>query len=100
VSTADATPRRRREPGRRNSNIYRRYDGKLEVGYRDSTGKQRWTRPFDTVTAAQKARDAILGAKGKGEQVQPNPRLRFGDAAERWLSEQVSELRPATRAAY
>ena len=100
MSTADATPRRRREPGRRNSNIYRRYDGKLEVGYRDSGGKQRWTRPFDTVTAAQKARDAILGAKGKGEQVRPNPRLRFGDAAERWLAEQVSELRPATRAAY
>jgi hypothetical protein len=30
--------------------------------------------------------------------VQPNPRLRFGDAADRRLSEQVAALRPATRA--
>jgi hypothetical protein len=32
--------------------------------------------------------------------VQPNPRLRFGDAADRWLAEQVASLRPATRAIY
>ena len=101
MSTADATPpRRRREPGQRNANIYRRYDGKLEVGYRDSTGKQRWTRPFGTITAARAERDAILATKGRGERVQPNPRLRFGEVAERWLAEQVSELRPATRAVY
>lgn len=100
MSTADATPRRRREPGARNSNIYRRYDGLLEVGYRDSTGKQRWTRPFDTITAARRERDAILAAKGLGKRVQPNPRLRFGEAAEKWLAEQVSELRPATQASY
>jgi len=101
MSTADATPpRRRREPGRRNANVYRRYDGRLEVGYRDSAGKQRWTRPFDTITAARAERDSILAAKGQGERVQPNPRLRFADAAERWLAEQVSELRPSTRASY
>jgi len=32
--------------------------------------------------------------------VQPNPRMRFGDAADRWLAEQVAALRPATRAIY
>lgn len=101
MSSANATPpRRRREPGERNSNIYRRYDGRLEVGYRDSTGRQRWSPAFDTITAARAERDAILGAKGAGKRVQPNPRLRFGEASEQWLAQQVSELRPATRAAY
>jgi hypothetical protein len=56
--------------------------------------------PFDTITAARAERDSILGAKGKGDQVLPSPRLRFGDAADRWLAEQVAELRPATRAIY
>jgi hypothetical protein len=32
--------------------------------------------------------------------VQPNPRMRFGDAADRWLAEQVAALRPATNAIY
>lgn len=32
--------------------------------------------------------------------MQPNPRLRFGDAADRWLAEQVASPRPATRAIY
>jgi len=32
--------------------------------------------------------------------VQPNPRMRFGDAADRWLAVQVAALRPATRAIY
>ena len=100
MSSPDATPRRRREPGQRNANLYRRYDGRFEVGYRDSGGKQRWTRAFDTITAARAERDTILAAKGRGERVQPNPRLRFGEVAERWLAEQVSELRPATRAVY
>ena len=37
---------------------------------------------------------------GRGERVTPNPRLSFGEAADRWLAEQVSELRPATQAIY
>ena len=32
--------------------------------------------------------------------MQPNPRLRFGDATDRWLAEQVASPRPATRAIY
>jgi integrase len=100
MSTSHATPRRRREPGDRNRNIYRRYDGRFEVGYRDSTGRQRWTRAYDTITAARAARDDLLGRKARGDRVQPNPRLRFGEAADRWLSGQVVDLRPATQAIY
>ena len=52
------------------------------------------------ITAARAERDSILGAKGKGQKVQPNPRLRFGEAADRWLADQVVELRGATQASY
>lgn len=100
MSNSHATPRRRREPGDRNRNIYRRYDGRFEVGYRDSTGRQRWTRAYDTITAARAARDDLLGRKARGDRVQPNPRLRFGEAADRWLNGQVVDLRPATQAIY
>lgn len=85
-------------------NVYVRRDARgrrvYVVGYRDSAGKQRWKTVRGGITAARAERDTILGAKGKGERVQPNPRLRFGEAADRWLSEQVAELRPATRASY
>lgn len=100
MSSSHATPRRRREPGDRNRNIYRRYDDRFEIGYRDSTGRQRWTRAYDTVTAARAARDDLLGRKARGDRVQPNPRLRFGEAADRWLGGQVVDLRPATQAIY
>lgn len=85
--------RRVRVAGDQNRNLYWRRDGRLEIGYRDSGGTQRWAGPFDTITAARAERDSILGAKGKGERVQPNPRLMFGDALDRWLAEQVVELR-------
>jgi hypothetical protein len=56
----------------------------LEVGYRDA------------VTAARIARDdARTKARGRVRE-SANPRLKFGEAAERWLSEQVSQLRPST----
>lgn len=101
MSTAQPTvPRRKRVPGSQNSNVYVRPDGKYEIGYRDSTSVQRWRGPFDTITSARAERDSILGAKGKGARVQPNPKLRFGEAADRWLAEQVSDLRPTTEASY
>ena len=92
--------RRVRVAGDKNRNLYWRRDGRLEIGYRDSGGTQRWAGPFDTITAARAERDSILGAKGKGERVQPNPRLMFGDALDRWLAEQVVELRRSTRESY
>lgn len=101
MSTSKPTaPRRTRVAGQRNANIYQRADGTLEVGFRDSTGRQRWRTIHGGVLAARAERDAILGAKGKGERVQPNPRLRFDEAADRWLAEQVADLRESTRDIY
>jgi hypothetical protein len=83
-----------------NRGIYWRPDGRLEVGYRDADGRQRWRGPFETVTSARAARDDAKTLARRGIRESANPRLRFGDAADRWLVEQVSELRPATRASY
>jgi hypothetical protein len=83
-----------------NRGIYWRADGMLEVGYRDADGRQRWRGPFETLTSARLARDdARVKARG-GERESANPRLKFGEAADRWLAEQVVELRPATHASY
>jgi hypothetical protein len=83
-----------------NRGIYWRPDGMFEVGYRDADGRLRWRGPFETLTAARAGRgDARAKARG-GERESANPRLKFGEAADRWLAEQVSELRPATRALY
>lgn len=86
------------------SNVYSRRDAAgrtvFEVGYRDSTGRQRWQRVDGGITAARTVRNDVLARKGKGERVQPNPALRFGDAADAWLAGQVGDLRPATQAGY
>ena len=80
--------------------LWWRQDGLLEVGYRDADGRQRWRGPFDTLTAARAAYDdAKVKARG-GERESENRRLRFAEAADRWLADQVAELRPATRARY
>lgn len=106
MSKQQATPpRRKREPGDRNRNIYVRPDGRFEVGFRDSNGVQRWKvdgfpSTFTTVTEARKARDSVLGRKAIGEKLTPSPKLRFGEVADRWLAEDVSGLRPTTRTTY
>jgi integrase len=94
------TPKRTRRE-RRERNLYQRPDGRFEIGYRDSTGRQRWqVVKVPGLKAARAERDTLLGKRGKGEHVEPSPRLRFGSAAERWLNEQVSQLRPSTRTGY
>src|SRR5689334_11363455 len=95
MSTANTKSPRRVRVER---NLYRRPDGKFEVGYRDSASKQRWKGPFDTITAARRQRDALLGAKANGDRVAPATRLTFGAAADRWLAEQVVQLRATTQA--
>jgi integrase len=45
-------------------------------------------------------RDELLARRGRGERVAPNVRLRFGEAADRWLSGPVADLRWSTRAGY
>lgn len=85
-------------------NIYKRTRADrseyFEIGYRDSTGKQRWQKVEGGIMAARAARDDLLGRKGRGERVQPNPKLRFNDAADAWLEGQVASLRPRTRETY
>ncbi len=80
--------------------IYQRADGTLEVCYQDSTGRTRWQTVGTKITQARAVRRDLMARKDRGEHVQPNPRLRFGDAADRWLKGQVSDLRPATQAIY
>jgi integrase len=93
---------RRRE--RVESNIYRRTaaGGRevYEVGFRDATGKQRWQTIEGGVIAARRVRDDLLGRRARHERVSANPRLRFGEAADAWLSGPVATLRPATQAIY
>ncbi|MDA0164239.1 site-specific integrase [Solirubrobacter ginsenosidimutans] len=70
------------------------------MGYRDADGRLRWRGPFETITAARAERGDARTRARAGERESANPRLRFGEAAERWLTEQVAQLRPATRAIY
>jgi len=98
IDAAGRPKRRVGVPGHRG--VYWRRDGLFEVGYRDADGRQRWRGPFDTLTSARVARDdARVRARG-GERESANPRLKFGEAADRWLAEQVPALRPATRKSY
>jgi integrase len=100
------TESRRRRPNRRERiehNLYRRASGGrtvFEVGYRDSAGKQRWQTVEGGITAARLVRDDLLGRRGRGERISTNPRLRFGEAADAWLTGQVAGLRPATQKLY
>jgi integrase len=96
MSGSDRTPRRVSVE----RNIYKRPTGVLEVGFRDATGKQRWRKVEGGILAARSLRDELLARKSSGEAVAANPRLRFGDAADRWLTGPVGELRESTQAGY
>lgn len=81
-------------------NIYRRASGVYEVGFKDGGGKQRWRTVEGGITAARAVRDELLARRARGERIAPDVRLRFGDAAARWLAGPVPDLRPATQACY
>ena len=83
-----------------NRGIYWRPDGLFEVGYRDADGRLRWRGPYETITAARAGRGDAKTKARSGERESANPRLKFGEAADRWLAEQVIELRRQTRDAY
>lgn len=89
---------------RRERNIFEHAtaDGRkiLEVGFRDSGGVQRWRTVEGGISAARVVRDEILSRRARGERVKPNPRIHFGEAADRWWEARVVKLRPATQAAY
>src|SRR5581483_1723524 len=81
-------------------NIYKRPTGVFEVGFKDGGGVQRWRTVEGGITAARRLRDELLAQRGRGERVPANPRLRFGEAADRWLAGPVRDLRESTQAGY
>ncbi len=83
-----------------NRGIYWRADGLFEVGYRDADGRLRWRGPFETISAARAERGDARAKARSGDRESANPRLKFGEAADRWLAEQVVDLRRQTRARY
>lgn len=96
---SDITPQVARRQ-RVERNIYRRPSGVFEVGYRDGAGIQRWRTVKGGIMAARALRDDLLARRGRGERIAPNPRLRFSEAADRWLSGPVADLRSTTQAGY
>lgn len=96
MATNESAPRRVRVE----RNIYRRASGVYEVGFKDGGGVQRWRTIDGGITAARAAREELLARRARGEQIGATARLRFGDAAGRWLEGPVKDLRPATRDCY
>ena len=52
------------------------------------------------ILAARKVRDDLASRRARGESIAPNPKLRFGEAADRWLDGPVLDLRDTTRVKY
>lgn len=80
--------------------IYRRPTGVLEVCFKDETGWLRWRTVDGGILSARKLRDGLAARRARGESVAPNPKLRFGEAADRWLEGPVVDLRDTTQAKY
>jgi integrase len=71
-----------------------------EVGFKDGGGKQRWRTVTGGITAARALRDELLARRGRGERVVTDGRLRFADAAAKWLAGPVLDLRSRTQECY
>ncbi len=92
---SNATRRSRVESG-----IFRRPDKRLEIGWRDAQGKQRWRVVEGGIKAARNALAQEHAKRARGEAVAADPRLTFNDAADAWLEARVGRLRPGTQRAY
>ena len=76
--------RERVEPG-----IWRRqtvHGPVLEITYRDADGKQRRQKVTGGILDARKQLREAQGKRDRGERVTANPRLRFGEAADKGLT--------------
>jgi integrase len=80
--------------------IYRRSTGVFEVCFRDENSRLRWRTVEGGILAARKLRDELSVRRARGESVAPNPKLRFGDAADRWLNGPVLDLCDTTQMKY
>ncbi len=80
--------------------IYRRPDGRLEIGWRDAQGKLRWRVVEGGITAARAALAQEHSKRARGEAVAADPRLTFTAAADAWWEARAGRLRPTTQSAY
>lgn len=80
--------------------IYRRPTGVLEVCFKDERGRLRWRTVEGGILAARKLREDLTARRVRGESVAPNPKLRLGEAVDRWLGGPVLDLRETTRVKY
>lgn len=93
---SNATARRTRvERG-----IYKRPDGRLEIGWRDAQSKLHWRVVDGGVKAARAALASEHTKRARGETVAADPRLTFDSAADAWWEARVGRLRPATARSY
>ncbi len=53
-------------------NIYRRTTGVYEVGFKDTSGKQRWRTVQGGITAARAVREELVARRNRGEHVETN----------------------------
>lgn len=96
MSTSNASPRRVRvEAG-----IYKRPDGRFEIGWRDASGRQKWRKVDGGIKAARASLAEEHARRVRGERVAADPRLRFDDAKTAWWEARASKMRPATQSAY
>lgn len=77
--------------------IYRRPTGVLEVCFKDEAGRLRWRTVDGGILAGRKLRDDLAARRARGESIVPNPKLRFGEAADHWLNGPVLDLRVQRR---
>src|SRR2546423_14286668 len=96
MTKADTTPRRIRVE----SGIYKRPDGRLEIGWRDARGKLRWRVVDGKLKAARAALAQEHAKRARGEDYGANPRLSFSEASERWWEAHSGNLRPETQVSY
>jgi hypothetical protein len=67
-----------------------------EVTWRDAEGKQRRAKVDGGIMVARRELRERQGQRDRGERHTANPRLRFGDAADKWLAGPVATKRPET----
>ena len=70
--------------------IYRCPNGKLEIGWRDASGRQRWKKVDGGVKAARAALAREHAKRASGGQEPENPRLTFSAAADAWWGSPAS----------
>jgi integrase len=71
-----------------------------EVGFKDGSGKQRWRTVDGGITAARALRDELVARRNRGERLVTDRRLRFAEAASKWLEGPVLDLRTRTQECY